>query len=58
MKSVETLIDQINSYNPSTDQQLVRYSYALAQQMHEGKLRHSGEPNFSHPIPVGLFLSQ
>ncbi|MFV0292664.1 MAG: RelA/SpoT family protein [Paracoccus sp. (in: a-proteobacteria)] len=55
---VEDLLALIRNYNPRTDEALIRKAFAYGQQMHEGQLRHSGEPYFTHPIAVAAILTE
>ena len=58
MIDVEDLIALVRNYNPRTNADLIRRAYAYGLQMHEGQLRHSGEPYFSHPIAVAAILTE
>ena len=52
MIPADDLIGLVRSYNPATNEALVRAAYDFGRDMHEGQFRHSGEPYFSHPIAV------
>ncbi|SFR11263.1 RelA/SpoT family protein [Poseidonocella sedimentorum] len=58
MFSVDELISLVRTYNPRTDEDLIRRAYAFGKEMHEGQFRHSGEPYFSHPIAVAAILAE
>ena len=58
MIGVDDLIGKVRSYNPRTDETLIRSAYAYGARMHEGQFRQSGEPYFTHPIEVASILSQ
>jgi GTP diphosphokinase / guanosine-3',5'-bis(diphosphate) 3'-diphosphatase len=58
MIDVEDLIALVRNYNPRTNADLIRRAYAYGLQMHDGQLRHSGEPYFSHPIAVAAILTE
>ena len=58
MIDVEDLIALVHNYNPRTNTDLIRRAYAYGTQMHEGQMRHSGEPYFSHPIAVAAILTE
>ena len=58
MIDVEDLIALVRNYNPRTNEPLIRRAYAYGMQMHEGQMRHSGEPYFSHPIAVAAILTE
>jgi len=57
MIDVETLIDHIRTYNPKTNATLIRQAYEYGKRMHDGQLRQSGEPYFTHPIEVAVLLA-
>lgn len=55
---VEQLIDKIKSYNPKTNEDLVRKAYAFGRDAHLGQYRKSGEPYFTHPFAVAELLTE
>ena len=57
MHSVEHLLSLIREYNPNTDEDLIRRAFAYGKKAHEGQLRKSGEPYFSHPVEVATLLT-
>ena len=48
----------VRSYNPGSDSALIEAAYAFGRDMHEGQIRTSGEPYFSHPVAVALLLAE
>ena len=58
MIDVEDLIALVRNYNPRTNEGLIRRAYDYGLKMHEGQLRHSGEPYFSHPVAVAAILTE
>ena len=58
MIDVEDLIALVRNYNPRTNVDLIRRAYDYGLRMHDGQLRHSGEPYFSHPIAVAAILTE
>ena len=48
----------VRSYNPRSDAGLITAAYDFARRMHEGQLRISGEPYFSHPVGVAILLAE
>ncbi|MGR3493197.1 MAG: HD domain-containing protein, partial [Shimia sp.] len=53
------LIERVRSYNPDTDADLIARAFAFGAEMHEGQVRRSGEPYFTHPVAVaGLLADQ
>ena len=55
---VDELVERILTYNPKTNEKLIRDAYEFGREMHEGQTRHSGEPYFSHPIEVACILTE
>ena len=55
--SVETLISQIQDYNPDAEVELLERSYHFAQKAHEGQFRKSGEPYFTHCVKTAEELA-
>jgi guanosine-3',5'-bis(diphosphate) 3'-pyrophosphohydrolase len=43
--------------HPHADVNLVRRSYAIAERMHRGQMRKSGEPYITHPLAVAQILA-
>jgi len=58
MIACDDLIALIRDYNPKTNEALIRQAYDYGREMHEGQLRHSGEPYFSHPVAVAAILTE
>lgn len=58
MTPVETLIERVQAYNPNANFGKIRRAYDYGRDMHEGQLRHSGEPYFTHPIQVAMILAE
>lgn len=58
MIDVEDLVALVVAYNPRTNTDLIRDAYAYGQAMHEGQMRHSGEPYFTHPVAVAAILTE
>ncbi|MDO5613157.1 MAG: bifunctional (p)ppGpp synthetase/guanosine-3',5'-bis(diphosphate) 3'-pyrophosphohydrolase [Paracoccus sp. (in: a-proteobacteria)] len=58
MMDVEDLIVLVRNYNPRSNQELIRAAYDYGQRMHEGQVRHSGEPYFTHPVAVAAILTE
>ena len=58
MITADDLIALVQNYNPKTDTDLIARAYDYGQRMHEGQLRHSGEPYFTHPIAVAAILTE
>jgi GTP diphosphokinase / guanosine-3',5'-bis(diphosphate) 3'-diphosphatase len=58
MIDVEDLVALVHNYNPRTNESLIREAYAYGHRMHDGQLRHSGEPYFTHPVAVAAILTE
>lgn len=48
----------MRSYNPASDAERIRAAYDYGREMHEGQLRTSGDPYFSHPVAVAMLLAE
>ncbi|SHF19367.1 GTP pyrophosphokinase [Loktanella atrilutea] len=57
MTTADDLIALVRTYNPRTNEPLLRDAFAFGAEMHEGQFRHSGEPYFTHPIAVAQILA-
>ncbi|MEM6595984.1 MAG: bifunctional (p)ppGpp synthetase/guanosine-3',5'-bis(diphosphate) 3'-pyrophosphohydrolase [Pseudomonadota bacterium] len=58
MLDATDLIDLIRAYNPKTNESLIKAAYDFGGLMHEGQLRQSGDPYFTHPIEVAALLTE
>ncbi len=58
MIDVEDLVALVRNYNPRCNADLIRRAYAYGMKMHEGQLRKSGEPYFTHPVAVAAILTE
>ncbi|WP_103259072.1 RelA/SpoT family protein [Tabrizicola aquatica] len=58
MIDVEDLIALVRNYNPRCNTDLIRKAYAYGMKMHEGQMRKSGEPYFTHPVAVAAILTE
>ncbi|MFO7769829.1 MAG: bifunctional (p)ppGpp synthetase/guanosine-3',5'-bis(diphosphate) 3'-pyrophosphohydrolase [Roseovarius gahaiensis] len=58
MISADDLVALIRTYNPRCDESLIRAAYDYGRAMHEGQVRHSGEPYFTHPVAVAAILAE
>jgi GTP diphosphokinase / guanosine-3',5'-bis(diphosphate) 3'-diphosphatase len=54
----DDLIALVRNYNPKTNEALIRKAYAYGERMHDGQLRQSGEPYFTHPVAVAAILTE
>ncbi|MFD1342764.1 RelA/SpoT family protein [Litorisediminicola beolgyonensis] len=58
MIAAEDLIALVRNYNPKTNETLIRAAYDYGRAMHEGQVRRSGEPYFTHPVAVAAILTE
>ncbi|MDZ4087961.1 MAG: bifunctional (p)ppGpp synthetase/guanosine-3',5'-bis(diphosphate) 3'-pyrophosphohydrolase [Tabrizicola sp.] len=58
MIDVEDLIALVRNYNPRCNADLIRRAYAYGFKMHDGQMRKSGEPYFTHPVAVAAILTE
>jgi GTP pyrophosphokinase/guanosine-3',5'-bis(diphosphate) 3'-pyrophosphohydrolase len=58
MIDVEDLVALVRNYNPRTNGDLIRRAYAYGTAMHDGQMRKSGEPYFTHPVAVAAILTE
>ena len=54
----EEILDKIETYNPQTDQDLLRRAYVFSAREHRGQVRRSGEPYLIHPLNVAAILAE
>jgi GTP diphosphokinase / guanosine-3',5'-bis(diphosphate) 3'-diphosphatase len=58
MIRINSIIDQILSYFPEANIDLIRKAYVFSAKVHEGQVRLSGEAYLSHPLEVAWLLTQ
>ena len=58
MITADDLIELVRSYNPRTNEPLIRDAFAYGEEMHHGQYRHSGEAYFTHPVAVAAILAE
>jgi GTP pyrophosphokinase len=56
--TADDLIALVRTYNPRTNEPMVRDAWAFGHAMHEGQFRQSGEPYFTHPVAVAKILAE
>ncbi|MFM2397468.1 MAG: hypothetical protein RLZZ144_718 [Pseudomonadota bacterium] len=56
-RDAETLIQEVSAYLKPLDVEQIQAALAFSQQAHEGQIRQSGLPYFSHPIAVARILT-
>src|SRR3954453_14595224 len=55
---VSVLTRTHRSIHPTADAAVLRRSYAIAEKMHRGQMRKSGEPYITHPLAVARILAE
>ena len=55
--NLDTLLERIRRYHKADDLQIVEKAYAYAEKLHDGQVRKSGEPYFTHPIHVAHIIA-
>lgn len=58
MISKENLVSTVLSYDPKADKPLIEQAFDYAQKAHEGQMRLSGAPYFTHPYATAELLAQ
>ena len=58
MNRRQQFLDDILNINPNYDVDLINRAYSIAEDMHNGQLRKSGEPYIIHPIEVARILAE
>jgi guanosine-3',5'-bis(diphosphate) 3'-pyrophosphohydrolase len=58
MIRINTIIDELLSYWPQADIDLIQKAYIFSAKVHEGQVRLSGEVYLSHPLEVAWILTQ
>ncbi|MDY0062576.1 MAG: bifunctional (p)ppGpp synthetase/guanosine-3',5'-bis(diphosphate) 3'-pyrophosphohydrolase [Myxococcota bacterium] len=56
--TLNAILERVASYHPSPNLELIRQAHAFAAQAHEGQLRKSGEPYFTHPLEVAGLIAE
>jgi len=58
MFRINDIVDQVVSYNPGADIDLIQKAYVFSAKVHIGQVRLSGEPYLIHPLEVAGILTQ
>ena len=56
--TIEDIIAEFLAHHPHADPKYLEQAYAFGEQAHDGQMRKSGEPYFSHPTAVAMILAQ
>ncbi len=57
MEAMKQFLDHLLEINPKYDTEMIGKAYRIAEKMHQGQLRKSGEPYMIHPAAVALILA-
>ena len=58
MIRVSDITDRVQSYNPSSDIDIINRAYVFSAKVHKGQVRLSGEPYLNHPLEVSGILTE
>jgi GTP diphosphokinase / guanosine-3',5'-bis(diphosphate) 3'-diphosphatase len=58
MESRQDFLNDIMSINPKYNEELIGKAFDVAERMHTGQMRKSGEPYFIHPMSVTKILAE
>ena len=56
--SIKSLVNQIQTYNPDAEVELLGRCYRFAQKAHKGQQRKSGQPYFTHCLKTAEILAE
>jgi GTP pyrophosphokinase len=54
---IEDILNRMERYRGDLDEDLIRHAYVFAANRHQGQIRRSGEPYFTHPLAVAWILA-
>jgi GTP diphosphokinase / guanosine-3',5'-bis(diphosphate) 3'-diphosphatase len=54
----EDILDQVESYKPKFDEELLQRAYIFSALKHKDQMRRSGEPYLIHPLNVAFILAE
>ncbi|MFN0061907.1 MAG: RelA/SpoT family protein [Myxococcaceae bacterium] len=58
MIRLSDILSRVQSYHPDPDLDVIKKAYVYSAKVHQGQLRHSGEPYLVHPLEVAGILAQ
>ena len=57
MIRLNDILTQVKAYHPDPDLDVIKKAYVYSAKVHQGQLRHSGEPYLVHPLEVAGILA-
>ncbi|NLE48071.1 MAG: bifunctional (p)ppGpp synthetase/guanosine-3',5'-bis(diphosphate) 3'-pyrophosphohydrolase [Sandaracinaceae bacterium] len=57
MNRLPEIIQKVTSYHPGADVSLIHRAYDFAALKHDGQMRRSGDPYFTHPVSVASIIA-
>src|SRR5690554_5977111 len=57
MTRLPEIIQKVTSYHPGADVSLIHRAYDFAALHHDGQMRRSGDPYFTHPVSVAAIIA-
>jgi len=54
---INDILEQVTSYHPEADLELIQKAYVFSAKVHQGQTRMSGEPYLNHPLTVAKILA-
>src|SRR5215471_4284651 len=58
MIRLNDILQRVASYHPDPDLDIIKKAYVYSAKVHQGQLRHSGDPYLVHPLEVAGILAQ
>src|SRR6476661_2279369 len=58
MIRLSDILEKVSAYHADADLDLIKKAYVYSAKVHQGQLRHSGEPYLVHPLEVAGILAQ
>ncbi|HET9038509.1 MAG TPA: HD domain-containing protein, partial [Myxococcaceae bacterium] len=58
MIRLNDILTQVKTYHPDPDLDVIKKAYVYSAKVHQGQLRHSGEPYLVHPLEVAGILAE
>ena len=58
MIRLNDILNQVKSYHPDPDLDIIKKAYVYSAKVHQGQVRKSGEPYLVHPLEVAGILAE